>query len=1034
MTIENNNNNEQIQIDLTIKQEQIDRNFEDVLKEFQNMSHKEQWEFIEALANKDPHFNELYTQLKVFFQDRVMNPENYDNHLKLQAVKKHIEGTDLDTSKNERITLEPNTEDLTTLKAKFYRTWPDNKEHSKYFTISHPENQKLATIEWEFDKWIIEARNYIDDRYSLGNEAEDPFDDNDEKNIDANDIVDNKDKTKQVDTSEKSKDIELSNDDFKNLVEKWNLELQKINETNEKINNKLLSLNLILDISWMYKEYLQSILTNIKFKFVSNKDERYENQIDVIEKKITKINNLTEYLSLLWNTDELLDLDVQDLLNKLIVSEEKIQDLWNFDQPVSFLWNKENKVDSVNIWYEDIKSSLLSPSIKSEEIQGLKMDIFTKIRSFDWLDDDKHRYNTNEWIRVRITDDILNNSSLRKDNFIKNNFDLINSLWEKSINEFLDAFKWGKENLGTFLEKIKLFDNLWITRKSDRVKLLENIYSSLKKWEKNIDENRLWEIIKNRTISKIKYLESKVEKAENKDEILSKINELNESLSSEKIKESVEKIKEQTIFKTFERIVIFETLEKKSELVKDISKSDKGVDLYRDIEWIWSFNMSDDEFNSYSTWTQFLAEQIAIMAISGWVWSVALRWFWKLAQIWETTHLLKWGFNAINIWKLTTNTVVEWSAFYLTYTWLNGLVNEKEAVNLFDKLNSYDAVRTIIFLWVLRAISKTNDAITVKDIWLDTASILWTDLIVRASLWQLMWKEKIEWVDFKNLSNFDLKEFWSFLADELKFIIPLVIWLKISDRSVNQIFKEIDKPRIEFIPQENSYLLRIEWLKKDIRILEQNRNSLRNKRRKTSEINARLREKKAEYKEAKKSKIEFVWEQTINKAILQKPEQTTTKSEEKKRSNSKEDINVDTWISPKYKNLEKYSKEAQLGKIDYVLKDNVVEKTLSKKWIWKKWKSVWEGLLKKAWFNKTEIKDYNEWKLRSEKAEKSYEKEALKEMERANEIIYKNYTEWVIKLSQWIDINKAFPDVSPKLLPKLANVIVRENTWKRERL
>jgi len=51
-----------------------------------------------------------------------MNPENYDNHLKLEAVKKHIEGTELDNSKNEKITLEPNIDDLATLKAKFYRT------------------------------------------------------------------------------------------------------------------------------------------------------------------------------------------------------------------------------------------------------------------------------------------------------------------------------------------------------------------------------------------------------------------------------------------------------------------------------------------------------------------------------------------------------------------------------------------------------------------------------------------------------------------------------------------------------------------------------------------------------------------------------------------------------------------------------------------------------------------------------------------------------------------------------------------------
>jgi hypothetical protein len=90
MNPELNNNNEQNNIDPSIKQEQIDRDFDAVLKEFMDMDKKEQADFIESLANKDPHFNELYTQLKSFFQDRVMNLEDYDSHLKLEAVKKHI--------------------------------------------------------------------------------------------------------------------------------------------------------------------------------------------------------------------------------------------------------------------------------------------------------------------------------------------------------------------------------------------------------------------------------------------------------------------------------------------------------------------------------------------------------------------------------------------------------------------------------------------------------------------------------------------------------------------------------------------------------------------------------------------------------------------------------------------------------------------------------------------------------------------------------------------------------------------------------
>jgi hypothetical protein len=42
MPFENNNSNEQIKIDSSKQQEQIDKDFDDILKEYQNMSHEEQ--------------------------------------------------------------------------------------------------------------------------------------------------------------------------------------------------------------------------------------------------------------------------------------------------------------------------------------------------------------------------------------------------------------------------------------------------------------------------------------------------------------------------------------------------------------------------------------------------------------------------------------------------------------------------------------------------------------------------------------------------------------------------------------------------------------------------------------------------------------------------------------------------------------------------------------------------------------------------------------------------------------------------------
>ncbi len=103
----------------------------------------------------------------------------------------------------------------------------------------------------------------------------------------------------------KENSLLLSPEKIQNLIKNWKIELQKINEFSEKVINKIFKLNLILDISSMYKEYLQSILSNIKLKFLSKKDENYEKQIKIIDDKIRNISNLIEYINLIWNFEEL---------------------------------------------------------------------------------------------------------------------------------------------------------------------------------------------------------------------------------------------------------------------------------------------------------------------------------------------------------------------------------------------------------------------------------------------------------------------------------------------------------------------------------------------------------------------------------------------------------------------------------------------------------------------------------------------------------------------------------------------------------
>jgi hypothetical protein len=98
-------------------------------------------------------------------------------------------------------------------------------------------------------------------------------------------------------------------------------------------------------------------------------------------------------------------------------------------------------------------------------------------------------------------------------------------------------------------------------------------------------------------------------------------------------------------------------------------------------------------------------------------------------------------------------------------------------------------------------------------------------------------------------------------------------------------------------------------------------------------------------------------------------------------------VNMNTWTPPRYLKAERISKEVQEKWISHTLKDEKLYETIEKTWIWKDWKWVWEAILRKAWFKESEIKDYNNWKLRSEKVEKWYEKKALSAMEKAIDVV-----------------------------------------------
>lgn len=136
----------------------------------------------------------------------------------------------------------------------------------------------------------------------------------------------------------------------------------------------------------------------------------------------------------------------------------------------------------------------------------------------------------------------------------------------------------------------------------------------------------------------------------------------------------------------------------------------------------------------------------------------------------------------------------------------------------------------------------------------------------------------------------------------------------------------------------------------------------------------------------------------------------------------------------RYENLEKYSRETREWWIKQALWDKTIWQTLESNWL-NSWKWVWEWLLRKSWFNNDEVNAFKRWEL---KWEKPKEVSALAEMDRAMEVVYREYKEGVSWLKKWLSMKEAFPNLGEDLYSKLRNIIdkdtIIEKPKKRERL
>gem|GEM_PF-3251784 len=142
----------------------------------------------------------------------------------------------------------------------------------------------------------------------------------------------------------------------------------EIQEKLDKLNQNRRQLELMKEVAVVYQSYLSSILSDIKYKTFSQKDERYEEQIKTIKEKLSEIKLILEDTTLLG----LQTVNIEELVNQIFVSEEDIAQTGRLDH---FFQSPEE----ANQRYEEIRK-LITNLGNGDNILETKIKIFELIR------------------------------------------------------------------------------------------------------------------------------------------------------------------------------------------------------------------------------------------------------------------------------------------------------------------------------------------------------------------------------------------------------------------------------------------------------------------------------------------------------------------------------------------------------------------------------------------------------------------------------------------------------------------------------
>ncbi len=790
-------------------------------------------------------------------------------------------------------------------KEAFNWTWNDALEDTvnKVYTKSE---KALIKTRWTYikdsdtDNIIIKKQKTIKSEIEADKKAK--------ENTKKNETV--KKETTKKETTKNTKSQETDKTDNVLLREKkYQDKVNWVDLTPEQVKNKETKIKLFMTVWNAYKAYLENIYKELKLKPISWIDEQYKNQINKISTKIQDLENILNYS----NTD---DKDVRKLnLHKLYadifvrvdeLSQEKTQDykrynVVNYNNWVKYPSQTKNNLD---IAYNTLTNIFLWQTITDKNYESFKNKALTTIRDID-NNDSKLNHDSWNWIVSNMSDNIVTNKNLLKNEDIKHTFDVLKKFWEWQKQVLFDAIKSWKNNFIEYLWTINIFKN------KDEIKSFwPDLYEKLKQNYNELNDSELRKQVISKIDSEFKYLMTKAPASQK----AMYLNAQKQALEPSNINEMIHNVKVTSIFQNFEENIIDIKLEKNSSYVKEVVKTDNIVKMYSQIEWIWGY-VSDKTKNKTMDTIQTIIEQIVIMYISWCIWGLVVEGY-------DWLKLLEWAWK---IWKILTSSwavAVEWTTYYASYNAINWVLNQENVQDILNSYNYYDLTRSIIFLWVLKnpALNKIKQKITPKDtMWkepinvaFDTTSILWTDIGVRLTLWELKWRE---WIPTDVDWNVTMESVWDYIKDELMYIIPFVIWLRQSEASINKMFENGKKPEINIEMKRNEtiikiweYEVKIDKLNKDIRNLKQWKNITKNKWKSTSEFNENINDKKIEKKETKQkleeaetelSKINNELSPKIESKVIIQNNKVDNKQKDKDKkttdSEQKNNVNINAW-------------------------------------------------------------------------------------------------------------------------------------------